>query len=59
MEILMWLSTVGTNGWLTGFIVNNLLLLWVITKLTPTKKDDGFIEALKERMGLNGKKSKD
>lgn len=59
MVIVTWLSTVGTNQYITGLILNNILLLWIITKLTKTKKDDTFFEALKQRMGLNATKGED
>ena len=54
--LLAWLATVGTNGWVTGFIVNNILLFWIIAKITPGKKDDRFLEALKERLGMGKEK---
>ena len=58
MAVVTWLSTVGTNQYITGLILNNILLFWIITKLTKTKRDDTFFEALKQRMGLENNNNK-
>lgn len=55
LAILTWISSVGTNTWITGFILNNIILFWIITKITPSQRDDTFLADLRKRMGIGGK----
>lgn len=53
---LGWLSSIGTNGWLSGFIVNNALLFGIIVAVTPWKGDDKLWGKIKKMVGMNGQK---
>ena len=58
MAVITWLSSVGTNNIVTGLIINNILLLWIITKVTSTKRDDTFLEEIKQRLGMSNGEDK-
>ncbi len=57
MEFIIWLKDIGFDAWLTSIVANNIItiqvavggiygVLKVITKLTPSKKDDAAIAQL-------------
>lgn len=50
----LWLGNVGTNTWVAGFVLNNIIILGVIVALTKTKKDDALLKKLREQLGING-----
>ena len=54
--IWTYLKDTGTNNDIGEFIVNNAILLWLITKITPWKWDDNLFKSLKEKIA--GKKDK-
>jgi hypothetical protein len=50
-----FLVTTGTNNWILAFVLKNIILLWLIVKITPWAWDNKLFNLFKERWLPNDK----